>query len=282
MLIVGAIGLTRFGFPDGASASANVPARIYEAARMAEAHHFHSVWAADATLPGYPWLDSLAVLGGVVAVTSRVQVGTSIFVLARRNPVLLAHTLSTLDYLSGGRFILGVGVGERALRPNEYAVAGVPMEHRGRITHEYLGLLQRLFTESTVHHDGKYFKGQSITIEPKPVRPGGIPFWIAGRSEASLHRAAELGAGWLPGLITPHDFRQEWARVGEYAMAAGRDPESITGALHIFASIGSTYEAAVKQLAPGIEAIFHAPFANFEPLCLVGTSNQYLPPSWPV
>ena len=168
------------------------PVRIYEAARTAEAHNFHSVWAPDATLLGYPWLDSLPVLGGVVAVTNRVQVGTSIFVLARRNPVLLAHTLSTLDYLSGGRFILGVGVGERTFRRNEFAVAGVPIEHRGRITEEYLRLLQWLFTESAVTHDGAHFKAKAVTIEPKPVRPEGIPFWIGGRAGASLRRAVAL------------------------------------------------------------------------------------------
>ena len=132
----------------------DTPERIYAAARTAEAHQFHSVWAPDATLPGYPWLDSLTVLGGVVALTTRVQVGTSILVLARRNPVLLAHRLATLDYLSGGRFSLGVGVADPALRPNEYAVAGVPVERRGRITDEYLGLFQRLFTESGVTHAG--------------------------------------------------------------------------------------------------------------------------------
>ena len=252
------------------------PARIYEAARMAEAHNFHSVWAADATLPGYPWLDSLAVLGGVVAVTSRVQVGTSIFVLARRNPVLLAHTLSTLDYLSGGRFILGVGVGERTFRPNEFAVAGVPIEHRGRITEEYLRLLQRVFTESAVTHDGAHFKAKAVTIEPKPVRPEGIPFWIGGRAGASLRRAAALGAAWIPALITPDDFRKGWNRLGEYAAADGRDPTSITGAIHVFASIGRSYEEAVGVLAPGIEAIFHAPFEHFAPLCLVGTADQWL------
>ena len=252
------------------------PARIYAAARMAEAHHFHSVWAPDATLPGYPWLDSLAVLGGVVAVTNRVQVGTSIFVLARRNPVLLAHALATLDYLSGGRFIFGVGVGERAFRPNEFAVAGVPIEHRGRITDEYLRLLQRLFTEAAVTHDGTHFKAKAVTIEPKPVRPGGIPFWIGGGRDASLRRAAALGAGWIPALITPDDFRERWARLREYAVAAGRDPTSITGAIHVFASIGPTYEAAVSVLAPAIDAIFHAPFEHFAPLCLVGTADQWL------
>jgi probable F420-dependent oxidoreductase len=252
------------------------PARIYEAARVAEAHHFHSVWAPDATLPGYPWLDSLAVLGGVVAVTNRVQVGTSIFVLARRNPVLLAHSLSTLDYLSGGRFILGVGVGERALRENEFAIASVPMEQRGRITHEYLGLLQRLFTESAVTHDGPHFKAKAVTIEPKPVRPGGIPFWVGGRTEASLRRAAELGAAWIPALITPDDFQQGWSQLGEYASAAGRDPASLTGAIHVFASIGPSYEAAASVLTPAIEAIFHAPFAHFAPLCLVGTAEDWV------
>ena len=252
------------------------PARIYAAARMAEAHNFHSVWAPDATLPGYPWLDSLAVIGGVVAVTDRVQVGTSIFVLARRNPVLLAHSLATLDYLSGGRFIFGVGVGERALRPNEYAVAGIPIERRGRITDENLRLLQRLFTESAVTHDGTHFKAEAVSIEPKPVRPGGIPFWIGGRADASLRRAAELGAGWIPTLITPNDFHQGWTRLGEYAVAAGRDPASITGAIHIFASIGPSYEAATSVLAPAIDAIFHAPFEHFAPVCLVGTADQWV------
>jgi probable F420-dependent oxidoreductase len=252
------------------------PAHIYAAARMADTHHFHSVWAPDATLPGYPWLDSLAVLGGVVAVTNRVQVGTSIFVLARRNPVLLAHSLATLDYLSGGRFILGVGVGERALRPNEYAVAGVPIERRGRITNEYLGLLQRLFTESAVTHDGTEFKATAVTIEPKPVRPEGIPFWIGGRTDASLRRAAALGAGWIPTLITPDDFRQGWAQLSEYVVAGGRDPAGMTGAIHVFASIGASYEAAASLLAPSIEAIFHAPFVQFAPLCLVGTADDWV------
>ncbi|HEU5102315.1 MAG TPA: TIGR03619 family F420-dependent LLM class oxidoreductase, partial [Roseiflexaceae bacterium] len=252
------------------------PARIYAAARMAETHHFHSVWAPDATLPGYPWLDSLAVLGGVVAVTNRVQVGTSIFVLARRNPVLLAHSLATLDYLSSGRFILGVGVGERALRENEFAIAGVPIEQRGRITQEYLGLLQRLFTESAVTHDGTHFQAEAVTIEPKPVRPGGIPFWIGGRTEASLRRAAALGAAWIPALVTPDDFRQGWGQLGEYVFAAGRDPQNMTGAIHVFASIGTSYEAAVSVLAPAIEAILRAPFAHFASFCIVGTADDWV------
>jgi probable F420-dependent oxidoreductase len=243
---------------------------------MAEEHNFHSVWATDATLPGYPWLDSLSVVGGVVAVTNKVQVGTSIFVPARRNPVLLAHSLASLDYLSGGRFIFGVGVAERSLRPQEFAIANVPMERRGRITDEYMELLPRLWRESSVTHQGEFFQCQDITVEPKPVRPGGIPIWVGGRADESLRRAARIGSSWMPGIISPDDYRQLWSRLGEYTAEAGPDQASIKGAVYLFATIGSTYEAARSILAPGIEAIFRAPFDAFESLCLVGTSEQWV------
>ncbi len=252
------------------------PSRIYAAARVAEDHGFHSVWATDATLPGYPWLDGLSVIGGVIAVTKRVEVGTSIFVAARRNPVLLAHSLTSLDFLSGGRFIFGVGVAERDLRPQEFAIVGVPMERRGRVTDEYLELIPRFWKESSVTHQGEFFQCEQITVEPKPVRPGGIPIWVGGRVDESLRRAAKLGSAWMPTLITPDDYGEGWHRLTDYASAAGRDPGSIRGAVYLFASIGPSYEAARGTLAPSIEAIFHAPFDAFESFCLVGTPAQWL------
>jgi probable F420-dependent oxidoreductase len=252
------------------------PSRIYAAARMAEDHNFHSVWATDSTLPGFPWLDGLSVIGGVVAVTSRVQVGTSIFVAARRNPVLLAHSLASLDYLSGGRFIFGVGVAERDLRPQEFAIAGVPLERRGRITDEFLDLIPRLWSESAVTHQGQFFQCEGITVEPKPVRPGGIPIWVGGRVDESLRRAARLGSAWMPTLIAPGEYGADWARLQEYAAADGRDPGEIQGAVYLFASIGPTHEAARNVLAPNIEAIFGAPFEAFEAFCLVGTPDDWL------
>ncbi len=214
-------------------------------------------------------------IGGVIAVTDRVEVGTSIFVAARRNPVLLAHSLASLDYLSNGRFIFGVGVAERDLRPQEFAIAGVPLERRGRVTDEYLELIPRLWTESSVTHTGEYFQCEGISIQPKPVRPGGIPIWVGGRVDESLRRAAKVGSAWMPTLITPNDYGAAWPRLMEYASEAGRDPASIRGALYLFATIGPSYEAARAVLAPNIEAIFSAPFDVFEPFCLVGTANDW-------
>ena len=230
----------------------------------------------DSTLPGYPWLDGLSVLGGVIAVTSTVQVGTSIFVPARRNPVLLAHRIVTLDYLSGGRLIFGVGVGEKYLRPQEYMIANVPIEQRGAITDEYLGLMQRLWTEPSVTHHGTFFQCTDITIEPKPVRQGKIPIWVGGKAEGPLLRTAACADGWMPALITPSDYRTLWSRLSEYVESEGREMSSITGAIYVFAAIGTTYEEARNVLAPGIEAIFHAPFQNFEPVCLVGTADHWV------
>ena len=252
------------------------PARLWEAARTADGQGFHSVWVTDATLPGYPWLDGLPVLGGLAAVTSTVQLGTSIFVPARRNPVLLAHTLTTLDFLSGGRLIFGVGVGEEALRPQEYAIAGVPMAQRGAVTDEYLGLLRRLWTEPAVTHEGRFFQCREIALEPKPVRGGAIPTWIGGKAEASLRRAAACGDGWLPGLLTAEDYRRLWGRLGEHLDAAGRAAAGLVAGLYTFAAIGDTREQARAVLAPGVEAIFRAPFAPFEPLCFVGTADDWL------
>jgi len=254
----------------------DAPARLWEAARAAERQGFHSVWVTDSTLPGFPWLEGLSVLGGLAAVTSTVQLGTSIYVPARRNPVLLAHTLTTLDHLSDGRLIFGVGVGEEGLRPQEYAIAGVAMEQRGAVTDEYLGLLRRLWTESGITHTGRFFQCREITIEPKPARQGTVPTWIGGKADGSLRRAAAFGDGWLPTLLTAADYRAGWARLGEYLHAAGRAPGSIAGGLYTFAAIGDSREAARRILAPGIEAIFRAPFAHFEPLCFVGTADDWL------
>ncbi|GAC1400147.1 MAG: LLM class flavin-dependent oxidoreductase [Chloroflexota bacterium] len=252
------------------------PTRLYAAIRLAEEHQFHSVWVTDATLPGYPWLESLSVLGGVVALTTRVQVGTSIFVPARRNPVLLAHTLASLDYPSNGRLIFGVGVSEKYLRPQEYTIANVPMERRGQITDEYLQLFRRLWSESSVTHEGEFFQCSDITVEPKPSRPGGIPIWVGGHSDGALRRAARWGDAWMPTLITAEGIGERRLQLDEYAVEAGRDPSSISGATYIFASIGPSYEDARNVLAPAIEGIFRAPFAAFEPLCLLGTPDQWV------
>lgn len=254
----------------------DAPSRLWDAARLAEQQHFHSVWVTDNTLPGYPWLDGPSVLGGVASVTNTVQVGTSIFVPARRNPVLIAHMLTTLDYLSGGRLIFGVGVGEKDLRPQEYAIAGMPIEKRGAITDEYLGLLRRLWSESGVTHEGAFFACHDITVEPKPVRQGYLPMWIGGKAEGSLRRAARYGDGWLPTLLTVDTYRTLWSTLGDYLQTEDRNQESMIGGLYIFAAIGQSHEAARSVLAPAIEAIFHAPFEHFESLCLLGTADEWI------
>ncbi len=123
---------------------------------------------------------------------------------------------------------------------------------------------------------GRFFQCEAITIEPKPLRQGTIPLWIGGKAEGSLRRAAALGDGWLPTLLSPEDYQRLWAQLGAYLDAAGRETASLTGGVYTFAAVGSTREAAQAVLAPSIEAIFHAPFEAFAPLCIFGTADDWL------
>ena len=152
----------------------------------------------------------------------------------------------------------------------------MPMERRGGVPDEYLRRLRRLWAGPAVTHEGRFFQCRDITIEPKPVRQGRLPLWIGGKAKGSLRRAAAYGDGWMPTLLTAADYHPLWVRLGEYLRAAGRDTASMTGGLYTFAAIGHSREAARAVLAPGIEAIFHAPFAHFEPLCLLGTADDWV------
>jgi len=168
-------------------------------ARDADDSTLHSLWVTDRTVAGTPWLDALTVLGALAGVTRRVQIGTSVLVLPRRNPVHVAHALATADHLTGGRLIAGIGVGNAAVSGPEFAIAGTDMTQRGRLTDEYLALVRRLWTED----DG------DTSLAPKPGRH--VPVWIGGSTSAAAGRrgapvtggraCSALPAGSAPGGV---------------------------------------------------------------------------------
>lgn len=259
------------------------PEQLYEAARQTERLGYHSVWVTDRTLAAWPWLDHWAVLGGVAALTKTIKVGTCMTVIARRNPVLTASFMASIDYLTGGRLIFGTGVG--GLEPKEYAISNTPLQARGAITNDYIRLLRRLWSEDGVTFDGKYYQCADVTIQPKPPQGSRLPIWVSmegplGRQgrpeEAQLRRAGHLADGWLPTFLAPGEYAERWQRVEDYAQQAGREPGAIVPGIYAFAGIGRTSEAARAVLAPAVEAIFNAPFQYFEPVCLVGTPDHWL------
>src|SRR5882757_6912383 len=144
--------------------------------------------------PDIPIADPFTTLAYVAACTSTIRLGTGICLVPEHNPLVLAKTVSTVDRLSGGRFILGVGVGWLA---EEFTALGIPFERRGARTREYIEVMRKLWTEPRSSHSGEFVSFEGVLSYPKPAAAKGVPVWFGGESTAALRRVAEYGDGWL-------------------------------------------------------------------------------------
>ena len=151
------------------------------------------------------------------------RLGTAVYLLALRHPTVAAKTVATLDVLSGGRVVFGVGVGGEF--PKEFEAAGVPHRERGRRVDEGIEVCRLLWTKSPADFEGRFVRFTEVALEPKPVQPGGPPIWIGGRSDHALRRAARLGDGWISYVVTPERFRQSLEKIQGFAEEAGRRVE---------------------------------------------------------
>ena len=151
------------------------------------------------------------------------RLGTAVYLLALRHPTVAAKTVATLDVLSGGRVVFGVGVGGEF--PKEFEAAGVPHRERGRRVDEGIEVCRLLWTKSPADFEGRFVRFTEVALEPKPVQPGGPPIWIGGRSDHALRRAARLGDGWISYVVTLERFRQSLEKIQGFAAEAGRRVE---------------------------------------------------------
>jgi probable F420-dependent oxidoreductase len=197
--------------------------------------------------PRAPMPDVLTVFSHLAAVTSNLVFGTDVYILALRNPMVVARQAATLDWLSGGRFVLGVGLG---WLPGEYEAARIPWSERVGRTEEALGVMRSLWTEEQTSHTGRYFEFGPSLLWPKPSRPGGPPILIGGESEAALRRAARLGDGWCARYQTPdslrvniktiNDLRAQEGRDGPFDVLVKMDPDLTVEALNDLKTAGAT------------------------------------------
>jgi probable F420-dependent oxidoreductase len=208
-------------------------------ATRAEALGFESVWvpehlvfpprfasrypySADGVPPitvDMPLLDPLLILANVAAVTSRIRLGTNVYVLPLRHPVVTARLAVTLDVLSRGRFSLGIGVGWLA---EEFAAVGVDFETRGARTREAVRVMKVLFSETEPAFRGRYFAFDPVRFEPKPVQRPHPPFLFGGETDAALRRAAALGDGWYGVGHTPETASVQVEKLRRLLAEAGR------------------------------------------------------------
>jgi alkanesulfonate monooxygenase SsuD/methylene tetrahydromethanopterin reductase-like flavin-dependent oxidoreductase (luciferase family) len=240
------------GKPDAAS--------LLDLAARAEAEGFDSVWVGDSLL-AKPRHEPLTLLAGVAGRVPRIELGTAVLLPALRNPVVLAHLVATLDQVSEGRFILGVGFASDL--PNvraEFAAAGVPFEKRVGRMMEGLRLCQALWTGEPVDWDGRWKVHQGV-LGPTPYRKGGPPLWIGGNLPASLDRAGKFFDGWFPSVTGAEVFASGMARVKDVAITAGRDPAAITGAMYITIAMDENAATADARLNSFLERYYSQPAA---------------------
>ena len=222
------VGINLINFGPGAS-----PESLARTAELGEALGYHLVMISDhvaiapdvqARYPA-PFYDPFTTLGWLAGLTRRVELGTTVIIIPYRHPLETARMAAILDRLSGGRLILGIGVG---WAKQEFQALGVPFHQRGAMTNDYLGAIKTAWTQEVASHDGPFVSFRDVHTDPRPLRAPHPPIWVGGASDAALRRAVNHGDGWHPIRI-----RIDWLRdtglprLREFAGEAGKLPPAL-------------------------------------------------------
>jgi probable F420-dependent oxidoreductase len=213
---------------------ATSPQAILQVAQAAEAAGYDSVWTTDHLLVpqkyGQPYgnlIEALVSLAYLAGVTQRVILATSVIVLPQRDPILVAKQMTALDQLSGGRALLGVGVG---WIEEEYRFLRADFKQRGQVADEWLKVIRTLWLEERPAFAGQWLNFSDTMFEPKPVQAGGVPIYVGGKSEAAIRRAAQLGDGWHPTNLEPEALAQGVVKLRQWA---GKRPVTVSLRGHV-------------------------------------------------
>lgn len=232
------------------------PPEVIEIIQKAEELGFHSVWGNDhITAPQYVreafdappnFYEPLITLTYAAAKTSRIKLAPSVIVLPMREPVYLAKQVATLDVFSGGRFILGVGVGAYREEFERIKPRVARTANRGDMVDEALEALDRLFKQPVASYEGQYYKFDGIALSPKPQQDP-FPIYVGGNSDSSARRAATYGMGWLPAALSTDRLRRGLDILQQTAAEQGRDASQIDIAPQLMVTMGKTYEEAIEK-----------------------------------
>ena len=260
-------------FRFGASLSLKPPAEQFELVRRVEALGFDSVWTGDHVSFHGPIHESLTLLATYVPITTRIKLGTAVYLLALRAPAIAAKATATLDALSGGRLIFGVGVGGE--NPKEFELCGVPHRERGARVTEGIDVVRTLWRDSPASFKGRFTAFDGVSIDPKPVQRPGPPIWIGGRSDAALTRAGRQGDGWMSYVVQPERYAQSVDKIRAAGAAAGRALDGYAFAHLAFVTVGRDWESAKAVWVAHLSKRYAQ---DFEPLArkygIIGTPEQ--------
>ena len=196
-----------------------------------------SLWVGGHVASRNPSPEAMVALARLSAATERVIIGTSVLLLPLYEPAIVAKQVADIDRATGGRVVLGVGVGGEY--PAEFRACHVPLGGRGARTDEAIDVLRKVWTGESVEHDGPIFPLRDVRVQPAPVQPGGPPVVIGGRRESAMRRAAIRGDGWMPYLYSPRRYAESVATIERHADATGRSLDGFEWYAFVFTSVHS-------------------------------------------
>ena len=236
--------------------------QLWSDAAQAEELGFDHIWLGDSvTVLDKARGDCLTTMAALAARTNKIRIGAVPMLPALRNPVLLAHALATLDVISKGRIILGVCVGPvRDYIQRQFAACGVPPHEKAGRLSESIEIMRRLWRETTINHDGRYYQLSDVGILPQPAQKPGIPIWIAAdRNENGFKRVARLGDGWVTLAPTLERFTAARHKIDQYAQEQGRVGKCPVSALYATFNIQTDGERARDEGWKWMERFFEQP-----------------------
>jgi probable F420-dependent oxidoreductase len=229
---------------------------VHQVAQRAEALGFRDLWVTENTLDHVFCFDPVVVLTYAAAVTTTIRVGVAVVVLPVHSPIHVAHQVATLDYVSHGRAILGVGLGRDA----HYTEFQVPRERRVRRFREGVELIKALWTEPKVSYQGKIFQLEGSTMAPKPVQKPHPPIWLGGGHPDALRRAAVIADGWMgSGGSSTASFSRSVPILQAALEKAGRDPATFPLSKRVFLSVHERPEVARAEVHRWFSEVYHNP-----------------------
>ena len=243
---------------------------VRQVAQRADALGFGDLWVTENTLDHVFSFDPMVVLTYAAAVTTRIRLGVAVAVLPVQNPIHVAHQVATLDYVSNGRAILGVGLG----RPDHYAHVQVPREHRVRRFREGVELIKKLWTEPKVDYRGSIFQLDGGTMTLKPVQRPRPPIWLGGDHPDAVRRAAAIADGWMgSGGSSTATFSRCVPILRAELEKAGRDPATFPISKRVFLSVHDRPDVARADLDRWFTTVYRNP-AGADASGVHGTPDQ--------
>lgn len=219
----------------------------WQMAETAERIGYDSVWVGD-SITSKPRLEPMAVMAALAARTHRVKIGTAVMLNALRHPVHLAHSIATIDNISDGRTILGLGAGRsnNQMFVDEHAAVGVPIEERAARMEESIDVLRKLWTEDDVSNPDGFYPLSGMTLEPRPIQQP-VPIWLSSNwVQRGLKRVAAQGDGWITNVPSTEMFTKCWDRIEEKGQELSRDVSRIPRALYISVNLNDEDEALAE------------------------------------